>query len=382
MKYDFIIQNGHVVDPARSVNGVEDIFIYNSKIISAPLSQDYEADEIIDASGHYVFPGLIDFHTHLAYRASDFGLNPDLYTLPNGITSAVDAGSAGPGALEAFIHDTMAQSFITMRCFMNVASGGMVTEQYFENLAPELFDVKRMEYLFERYSEYILGFKVRIGKHFSKQYRLRPLEAAERLRDKFHCPVCVHVTMPEDSYDVIMPMLREGDILCHCFQKQGAYSILDETGSILPSLLEARARGVLFDGAAGRRNHDLSIIQRSLAQGFQPDIISTDAVTHSVYRKSVFCLPYTMSEYLDAGMPLEDVIRAVTATPAKLMHLDRKIGTLAPGALADVAIVKLAERPVVYKDQMGNEMEGNHLFVPKMTIKAGRIAYRDIAFTF
>ena len=89
-----------------------------------------------------------------------------------------------------------------------------------------------------------------------------------------------------------------------------------------------------------------------------------------------------MSEYLEAGMPMNDVIRAVTATPAHLMHMDGQIGTLAPGALADVAIMKLTERPVQFKDLMGNEMSGNHLFVPKMTIKAGQIAYRDIEFTF
>ena len=79
---------------------------------------------------------------------------------------------------------------------------------------------------------------------------------------------------------------------------------------------------------------------------------------------------------------LTDVLRAVTETPAHLMHMDGQIGTLAPGALADVAIMKLAEHPVHFQDLLGNSMEGNHLFVPKMTIKAGQIAYRDIEFTF
>ena len=104
MKYDFLIRNGHVIDTAQGIDGKADVFICNSKIVPAPKSHDYEVDEIIDASGYYVLPGLIDFHTHLAYRASDFGLNPDLFTLPNCITSAVDAGSAGPGAIESMIH--------------------------------------------------------------------------------------------------------------------------------------------------------------------------------------------------------------------------------------------------------------------------------------
>ena len=211
---------------------------------------------------------------------------------------------------------------------------------------------------------------------------MRPLVVADNLRDRFDLPVCCHVTLPEDPYDDIMPLLRKDDILCHCYQKQGQYCILDESGKVLSSVLDARARGVIFDGAAGRRNHDLSVIRKCIDQGFLPDVISTDVVIPSVYRKTVFCLPYTMSEYLEAGMPLTDVLRAVTETPAHLMHMDGQIGTLAPGALADVAIMKLAEHPVHFQDLLGNSMEGNHLFVPKMTIKAGQIAYRDIEFTF
>lgn len=382
MKYDFIIKNGHVIDPARGVDAVENVYIRHSKIVPAPMDEDYEAEEIVDAGGCYVFPGLINFHTHLGYRNTDIGLNTDLYTLPNGVTSAVDQGSAGPGNMEGMIHETIAQSSITMKCFMNVASTGMVTEQYFEDLHPEFFDVDRMEYLLERYSSEILGFKVRIGKKFSKELNLIPLEAAIKLGNQFQLPVATHVTDPESSYDEIMPYFRKGDILCHCFQKQGEYSILDNNGKILNSVEEARDRGVIFDGAAGRRNYSLDIIQKALNQGFEPDIISDDVIAQTVYRKIVFALPYTMSVYLAAGMPMDRIIRAVTATPAHLMHMDGQIGTLAPGALADVAIMSIMDKKMVLKDLVGNEMSAEKLFVPMMTIKAGRIAYRRIDFTF
>ena len=123
-------------------------------------------------------------------------------------------------------------------------------------------------------------------------------------------------------------------------------------------------------------------MQKAFADGFQPDVISTDVVTHSIYRKSVFALPYQMSEFLQIGMSLPDIVKAVTETPAHLMHLDDRIGTLKPGALADVAIMQLLDKPVVFRDQVGNSLPGKHLFVPLMTIKAGRIAYRRIEFTF
>ncbi len=382
MKYDFIIQNGRVVDPARGVDGVEDVYIYNSRIVPPPAEPGYEADEVIDAAGCLVFPGLVEFHTHLAYRSSDVGLNPDLYMLPNGVTSAVDAGSGGPCNYEAFIHETCAQSSLTLKSFLNVASTGIITEQYFENLDPQFYDVKRMEYLFERYPQDILGLKVRIGKRFSKELNLIPLDAAEELGAKFNCPVCLHAVHPESDYNAIFSRLRAGDILCHCFQNQGDYNILTPEGGILPAALEARERGVIFDGASGRRNHDISVIRTALDNGFPPDVISTDVVTHSVYRTSVFALPYVMSEYLNLGMALPEVIRAVTQTPARLMRLEGEIGTLRPGALADVSIFKLREKPLTFRDQMGNSLEGRHLLVPQMTVKAGRIAYRNIEFTF
>ena len=382
MKYDFLIKNGHIIDPSRGINGVENVYIYNSKIMPAPANDSYEVDEIIDASGYYVFPGLVEFHTHLAYRSSDVGLNPDLFMLPNGVTSAVDAGSGGPCNYEALLHETFAQSSMTLKSFLNVASTGIITEQYFETLNPEFYDVKRMEYLFERYPDQILGFKVRIGKRFSKELNLIPLDGAEALGEKFHCPVCLHAVWPEAHYDEIFKRLRPGDILCHCFQNQGEHNILTQDGKILPSALDARARGVIFDGASGRKNHDISVIRTALGNGFMPDVISTDVVTHSVYRTSVFALPYVMSEYVNLGMPLTEVIRAVTETPARLMHMEGRIGTLNPGALADVAIFKMREKELTFKDQMGNQFMGDKLLVPQMTIKAGRIAYRDMEFTF
>ena len=239
-----------------------------------------------------------------------------------------------------------------------------------------------MEYLFELYRDYVLGFKVRIGRAFSKELNLIPLKAAVELGERFDYPICCHITNPESSYDEMMPLLRKGDILCHYTQKQGEHSILEEDGTLRSSVKEARDRGVIFDYAAGRRNHSLAVLKAALEQGFGPDVISTDVVTHSIYRRSVFALPYTMSELLAAGLPLKNVIKAVTETPAKLMHLEDRIGTLKPGALADIAIMDLMEKPMLLRYQVGNEMNADRLFVPMMTFKAGRIAYRRIDYTF
>lgn len=102
---------------------------------------------------------------------------------------------------------------------------------------------------------------------------------------------------------------------------------------MLQAARAAREKGVLFDMAAGRINYDLQVLKQAAAQGFWPDIISTDTVASSVYEHKLFGLPYVMSYALDAGIPLMEVLRACTATPAAQMGLAGTIGTLQPARM-------------------------------------------------
>ena len=128
MEYDYVIKNGRVIDPAAGVDGIANIYVYNNRIANPPVNDSAESGTVIDASGCLVLPGLIDFHTHLGYQLSDFGLNPDLYTLPNGITAAVDAGSGGTANFEGMYQNVFSKAMITIRCFLNVAATGIITE--------------------------------------------------------------------------------------------------------------------------------------------------------------------------------------------------------------------------------------------------------------
>lgn len=67
---DIIITNGHVIDPSQNINGIGDILIENGKIKEirlrpALLSPRPPSFDIIDASGLYILPGLVDMHCHL-----------------------------------------------------------------------------------------------------------------------------------------------------------------------------------------------------------------------------------------------------------------------------------------------------------------------------
>lgn len=125
---------------------------------------------------------------------------------------------------------------------------------------------------------------------------------------------------------------------------------------------------------------NFDVAERALKNGFPPDIISSDVTKFTFLRTNAYALPYLMSKYLYLGMPFTDVVRAVTTTPARLLRMEGKIGTLVPGAYADVAILRRKEACVRYRDAQGCIRESNEMLVPQMTIKSGQIMFRQMDF--
>lgn len=380
MKYDYVIQNGYVIDPAVGTETVKSVYIRNNRIVEPPVDGTVEDAVVINASGCLVLPGLIDFHTHLGYQHSDFGLNPDLYTLPNGITAAVDAGSGGTANFEGMYQNVFSRAMITIRSFLNVAATGIITERYLENLDPSRFDEKKMALLFDRYKDVLLGFKVRVGRNTSGERNLEPLKRTVELAERFQCRVCLHATQLDAGYDEIFRIMRKGDIVCHIFQGDNQNNILGGSDHIEDYVYEGREKGILFDCACGRVNYSNQIMKTAFAEGFWPDIVSTDIIGFSIYGPKIHSLLSVMSQYLAMGMPLNDLVRAVTATPAHIMGLSNQIGTLEPGAKADIFITKLVENPMDITDKFGRTVHLNMTFVPLLTLKEGQLAYRNIQF--
>jgi dihydroorotase len=382
-KYDYWIRNGNVIDPRRGVDKVADVLVCRRAIVDLPPGgrvDEHDVRHIVDAGGYDVLPGLIDFHGHFAWLNADESCMPDSYELPNGVTSACDGGSTGSAGFEGFLRSTILQSELTMKALINVASGGLATHKYTENVRPENYDEEGLRYLFARYADHILGLKLRMGRGISDGMGAEPLSASVRLADKLGTILAVHPTNTLVPFDEIVPLLRAGDVLCHPFQQMGDYSILDGGGRVLECVRDAKRRGVVFDCSHGRINFSFVVAAASIAQGLMPDVLSTDISTHSMYLEQVFSLPMVMTRFLAMGMPLVEVVRACTETPARIMGMEGRIGTLQPGALADICIMKRQVRPVKLTDFYGNTVEGERVLVPQMTIKAGRTKYCHMDF--
>ena len=116
---DLLIRGGHVIDPANNRNKPMDIAIYNGRITRHEPGEPVR--HVIDATGKYVFPGLIDAHAHMFQDGTEIGICPDVAYLPTGVTSAIDF-SAGVANYPLFRSSVIARSKVTIKSFLQVCS--------------------------------------------------------------------------------------------------------------------------------------------------------------------------------------------------------------------------------------------------------------------
>lgn len=374
-----VIRNGTVIDPVRNFHGCADVWIRNGEIVAAQPEIQPGDTPCIDATGCYVTPGLIDYHTHLFYGGTHIGLNPDLALLPQGVTTAVDQGSCGFANFPDFFERVISRSQTRIYCNLHIAPAGLTSlPEQTESVAIDSLDFTRTQDLLRRYAGKVLGLKVRQSAEIVGSLMLEPLKAALQMAEGQGCRVAVHTTNPPAAVGELADLLRSGDVYTHMYQGKGN-TIIDNCNQVDQSILRARERGVIFDTADGRAHYAFKVVKAALAEGFAPDVISTDLVSTNAYDPAVFGLPLIMSKYLALGLSLDMVIKACTETPAKLIGMAGKLGTLSPGAYADVAVFRPVEKPFTFTDHFGDSLVCRQLLIPQLTISHGKVAYRSLS---
>jgi dihydroorotase len=380
MNVDLKITGGTIIDPARSMNERSDVLIRGNAIVAAAKGEVVEAATTINAAGCLVLPGLIDFHAHLYGGGTESGVHADSALLPMGVTTGVDAGSCGSANYESFLRTVVAVSQVRIFSFVNISPAGLIATRYPEQLDPRFYDEPRIAELFHRYRGQCLGLKIRLSREIVGTLGSKPLESTLQIANRLGCAVTVHTTNPPIPPEQIAAMLRPGDVYCHMYHGVGD-TIIGSEGKIPAGFYDARKRGVLFDTANGRKNFSLRIAKAALAEGFLPDIISSDLTRKTLFGDFVFSLPFTMMKFLSLGMTIEQVVAACTSVPARQIGMQGKLGTLAPGAFADVAIFqRVKKQPLSVKDESGDSITVDDWPLPQMTILNGQIAYRQIDF--
>ncbi len=223
------------------------------------------------------------------------------------------------------------------------------------------------------YADVITGIKVRLSAQHVGDDAERTREALRRARrtaDAIGKPVMVHPDRTAIALDEILASLVRGDVVTHVYHGR-TEGVLDEAGTVRPSVRAAVDRGVNFDVGHGAGSFTWRVAHVALDQGLVPGTISSDIHVWNV-AGPVYDLATTASKLLHLGLSLPEVLRRVTASPAACIGLGGELGTLAPGAAADVSLFRLVDGEWPFRDSSGEEETGRARLEPVAVIRAGR----------
>ncbi len=374
MPLDLVVTGGIVLDPDTGTRAKADVGITDGRVVALePGLTHTDATERLDAAGAFVVPGLVDAHTHVYPGATPLGVDPDVLSAAMGVTTWIDAGSAGAGNFEGLVRFVIERSPLTIRAFVHLSYVGLVPVGHTEQRFGELFDLRLADVpacirTIEAFAPLTLGVKIRLGANSTGAHGMDALRAGRAVADATGKRLMVHIAEPPPLLDDVLPYLHEGDLVAHCFTG-GLMGILDRAGDLRTSVRRARDRGVLFDVGHGNGSFSFAVARRALAQGFAPDLISSDLHAYNV-DGPVFDLPTTITKFLALGMPFEDALRRATTVPGALVG--DGVGTLRVGGRADLAVVRVVREPVTLGDSRGELLAHDERLVVDATVLAGR----------
>src|SRR5215203_1962889 len=368
---NLLLKGGHVLDPANGIDRLADVRLTGGRV--ATVSTDLppvDGETVLDVAGYYVVPGIIDMHAHVfsTHRRSTLSLDPHVNTFSSGVTTVVDAGTSGWRDFADFRTEVIDRARIRVLAYVNIVGSGMGGEWEHDvrEMRPALAAA-----MAEEHRDVVVGIKT------AHYWAKRPVDAAIEAGERSGLPVMVdfYPWLPERPYpDLILDKLRPGDIHTHVFAQQ--FPVIDERGKVCDHLFQARERGVIFDLGHGAASFWFRNAVLAINQGFVPDSISTDLHTGNL-NGPVIDMATTMSKVLTMGVPLAEVIARSTVAPAREIG-HPELGTLSPGAGADVAVLALDDAEFGFVDCGQTRLESNQRLRCVLTLRAGEIVYNPL----
>lgn len=368
---ELIITGGRVIDPATGTDELLDIGVSQGRIAvvaAGPLGR--HAATTIDARGCLVVPGLVDIHTHLLAGGSFWGIRPTPLAWRSGVTTWVDAGSAGVYNLPQFLEVIAGCRPLTVYGFLNISGIGLVGQSG-ELAVPEHCDPGLCADAIKASRGQLVGVKCRLDHRSTAGGSAQALQWALSAARAAAVPVMVHIGQGPPALDQVLAELGHGDIVTHCTTGQNM-ALVDDAGRVRDCVRAAQARGVLFDVGHGSGGFSFAVAEAMLRDGLVPDVISSDLHQLSVLGPA-FDLPTTMSKLIAVGMPLPDVIAATTSRAAAAIGRSDSCGALAPGRRADIAVLRQRSDGPALFDSYLCARRAVTLLSCEATIVAGRV---------
>jgi dihydroorotase len=377
LPYDLLLTKGHVIDAKNHVDKITDVAIKDGLIAKVGDNLDpKEAAKTVNVSGYYVTPGLIDLHMHVyastgekGSYAGDNSIWPDGFTLRNGVTTAVDAGSSGWKNFEDFKAHIIDRSDTRILAMLNIVGAGMRGNDYEQNVSDMVGEPTAKMAL--KYPDVIVGVK---SAHFTGP-EWTPYIEAVKAGTIAHIPVMIDYgsrRIERPLYDLLATYLRPGDIYTHAFS--GHRGEQDSTTlKASAAMLIGRKRGIYFDAGTGGASFAWSVAIPLLQNGFPPDSLSTDLHIDSMNSTTKDMLN-VMDKFLAMGQSLQTVIQEVTWNPAREIQRPQ-LGNLSVGAPADVAVLSEEHGKYGFEDMYNTKFMGDTKLICELTVRSGKVVY-------
>ena len=370
--WDLLIRAGRVVCPVAGLDGPGAVAVAEGRIVAAGPDVAGAAQGVVEFPDCLLLPGLVDLHAHPALEGSKYGMDPDVELLPRGTTTALSQGDAGAANWHRYRETTIDASRCRVRLAINIASAGS------SDPGPCFVDARSVDVdacvaAIEDGGERVWGIALDINDPNFAEGSADPTDVIRqtlKTAQRTGRPILYGMrSTAEMSFERQLAPLRPGDVVTYCYRREPHCII--ENGRVHPAVRAARERGVLFDLGHGKGSFDFAVAEAALADGFPPDTISSDKYRAHVGDDPPHDLPRTMSKLIAAGMPEADVFAAATIRPARVLGLDDRIGSLAPGACADLCVLKYNETAASLVDVDGQHRPGG-CWEPVLTVRAGK----------
>jgi dihydroorotase len=407
-----LLKGGRIIDPASHVDGVRDLRVRDGciDVIGSALASGPN-DDVVDCAGHLVLPGLIDTHAHVYQHVTGrFGLNADMCGVHSGVTTLVDQGGPSCMTLPGFRHYVAEPSQSNVLAFISAyLVGGLEGHYYPELYRPECVNVDATVRVANANKDLVKGIKAHAEIGGFARWGAEVIALAAEIGRQTQLPLYIHFgqlwPMPKDGHANVDPdailgdvidMLKPGDILAHPFSRHPG-GFVETSGRLHPLVKEAIARGLKID--VGHGSHfSFNMARKVLDAGVVPDTLGADMhgynttvpappgspETHPdedhMFKGSVrFSLVSTMSTMLALGLSLEQVVPMVTRNAAAMLGLEGEIGTLRPGAVADVTVLADERGRWVMRDNENTQVITERMLRPRLCLRAGQRFDADAA---
>lgn len=369
---DAVIVGGTVVDPASGLHERADVAVSAGRIAAVGPGLGQDGRSVVDAEGLLVVPGLVDLHVHVYPGVADLSVEADPTCLGRGVTTVVDAGSAGANTFPGFRRWVVDSSRGRVLAYLNISATGQIDPFLGELHDLRFADPERAAAVALAHPDVVVGYKVRVSEMLAGPNGLAGLDRALEAGRATNLPVMVHIGGTPFDIEEVLARLRPGDVVTHAYTGWRPGAIVTDAGRVVAAAREARERGVVFDVGHGAGSFTWATAEAALADGFRPDTISSDLHRFNV-AGPVHDLATTLSKFLLLGLSLDDVIRMATAAPAAALDRTGELGALRVGREADVTLLRLEEGRFQLTDTAGQVREARQRLVPVGALRAGRI---------